>query len=61
MPHDVLFKLFLMDVEMAQEFLQIHLPNSLQQQFDFKTLTCLPAESFRVFPRSWILCKKYLH
>ncbi|UAW64643.1 Rpn family recombination-promoting nuclease/putative transposase [Mycoavidus sp. HKI] len=42
MPHDALFKLFLMDVDIAREFLQIHLPSSLQQQFDFNTLALAP-------------------
>ncbi|BBO59712.1 Rpn family recombination-promoting nuclease/putative transposase [Mycoavidus sp. B2-EB] len=42
MPHDALCKLFLMDVEIAREFLQTHLPNSLQQEFDFNTLTLAP-------------------
>ncbi|MCX8567358.1 MAG: conserved hypothetical protein (putative transposase or invertase) [Glomeribacter sp. 1016415] len=42
MPHVALFKLFLMDVEFAREFLQIHLSNSLQQEFDFNTLSLAP-------------------
>ncbi|UAW64858.1 Rpn family recombination-promoting nuclease/putative transposase [Mycoavidus sp. HKI] len=42
MPHDALFKLFLMDVEIAKEFLQIHLPDSWQQEFDFNTLSLAP-------------------
>ncbi len=42
MPHDALCKLFLMDVEIAKEFLQTHLPSSLQEQFDFNTLALAP-------------------
>ncbi len=42
MPHDGLFKLFLMDVNIAKEFLQIHLSHSVQQQFDFDTLALAP-------------------
>ncbi|WP_269471776.1 Rpn family recombination-promoting nuclease/putative transposase [Mycoavidus cysteinexigens] len=42
MPHDGLFKLFLMDVDIAKEFLQIYLSHDVQQQFDFDTLKLAP-------------------
>ncbi|MCX8566623.1 MAG: conserved hypothetical protein (putative transposase or invertase) [Glomeribacter sp. 1016415] len=38
MPHDALFKSFLKDIDIAQEFLQLHLPCYLQKECDFNTL-----------------------
>ncbi len=38
MPHDALFKSFLTDIDIAQEFLQFHLPPYLQKECDFSTL-----------------------
>ncbi len=40
--HDAFFKNFLGDINVAQDFLQIHLPASLRQRCDFTTLNICP-------------------
>ncbi|WP_413737885.1 Rpn family recombination-promoting nuclease/putative transposase [Sodalis sp. RH21] len=40
--HDALFKLFLGDITVAQDFLEIHLPPSLRRLCDFTTLKICP-------------------
>jgi predicted transposase/invertase (TIGR01784 family) len=37
-PHDSLFRKFFSDVNVAADFLQIHLPSALQAKCDFSTL-----------------------